>query len=405
MTKRSFQKRTLLIPALALALSLAACGGEEMPASSGGGSPSGQEGETAVTLSPEGVDIRGTGAAALTDGTVSITAGGSYRLSGSLEGSVVVDAPGQAVELILDGAEIRNPDGPAILFREAEEALVTLGEAGENFLADGGTGEEYDAALYSVPSLTIAGEGSLTVEGSRQEGVATELHLTVEGGRISVTAADDGFNANCDGVSLITINGGDISISAGGDGIDSNGGLTIAGGRVFAASPTSDMSGGLDCDGELIITGGEVIATGAMNTMPAESSSQPALVWSLSGTREAGTLAEIRLGEETVAAFAPPREYSQVFYSAPGLDEAAEYTLFTGGEGSGEDPDLPGLYESAQGGAEEGSATTASVEENRGPGPFGGGPGGPGGPGGFGPPPDGERPEGEPPDGIVKSEE
>ena len=391
------RKRVLSASALCLGLALAsACAAQGTGASQSASdavsvSSQSQASETVITLSEDGVDIQGTGAAALVDGTVNITAGGVYRLAGALEGGVVVNAPEQAVELVLAGAEIHNPDGAAILFQDAGEALVTLAAGSANALSDGGDGGEYDGALYSVPSLTIAGDGALEVTGNREEGIATELHLTIDGGTISVASMDDGFNANNDGVSVITINGGDIRIDAGGDGIDSNGSLAVNGGRVLAMSATGDMSGGLDCDGELLINGGVVMATGASSTMPAEGSAQRSLVLNLSQAQEAGTLVQVREGDELLAAFAPAREYSQVLYSAPELQEGVEYTILTGGTGSGEDGALAGVYEEAQGGQEQGAVTTQSVEENRGAGV-------PGGPAGERPePPEGEPGEERPP--------
>ena len=63
---------------------------------------------SSATTSAEGVEISGA--------AVTITAAGVYRLSGSLEGSVTVSAPEDAqVVLILDGVDIENADGAAIL--------------------------------------------------------------------------------------------------------------------------------------------------------------------------------------------------------------------------------------------------------------------------------------------------
>ena len=402
-------KKTFLAVLLFMGLAvLSACSSQEAEVGSSSSSQAAapsqsQVAETQITLSQNGVDIQGTGAAALVDGTVNITAGGVYRLTGTLEGGVVVQAAGQTVELVLDNAQIHNPDGPAILFQEGEEALITLTSGSVNSLSDGGE-SQYDGALYSVPSLTISGEGALTVEGNVEEGIATEMHLTVNGGQLAVTSQDDGFNANNDGVSTITINGGDVWISAGGDGIDSNGSITINGGRILTMSVTSDMSGGLDCDGELMINGGVVMATGASNTMPSQESPQKSVVMNLSGVQSAGTLVEVYQGENLLAAFAPAREYSQVLYSAPDLADDTDYTMLTGGSGSGEDASLPGVYEEAQGGQEQGTVTTESVTQTLGMGPGGGrGPEGgrppemPEGGEGRGPAPDGQGEGGEPP--------
>ena len=98
------------------------------------------------------------------------------------------------------------------------------------------------------------------------EGLDTELHLTINGGDIAIRSDNDGINTNEDGVSVTTINGGNLHIMAGlgaeGDGIDSNGYLVINGGTVVAAAnPGADA--GLDSDLGSFVNGGTVIALGS----------------------------------------------------------------------------------------------------------------------------------------------
>ena len=89
---------------------------------------------------------------------------------------------------------------------------------------------KYDGAFYSKMSMNVSGEtagdGVLNITGDN-EGLDTELHLTINGGVINIDAANDGINTNEDNVSVTTINGGTLNIDAGlgseGDGIDSNG--------------------------------------------------------------------------------------------------------------------------------------------------------------------------------------
>ncbi|MCI1398112.1 MAG: carbohydrate-binding domain-containing protein [Lachnospiraceae bacterium] len=97
-----------------------------------------------ITLRGDAVFIDGTGAAA--DGTtVTITEAGVYVLSGTLDdGEIIVDAGDtDKVQLVLDGVDITNADGPAILVRSADKVFVTLTEGSENTLSD--TGEAYAA--------------------------------------------------------------------------------------------------------------------------------------------------------------------------------------------------------------------------------------------------------------------
>ena len=65
------------------------------------------------------------------------------------------------------------------------------------------------------------GNGTLSITSSSYEGLDTEMHLTIVGGSIDITAPDDGINVNEDYVSVFTLDGGTLSVtSTGGDGID-----------------------------------------------------------------------------------------------------------------------------------------------------------------------------------------
>lgn len=144
--------------------------------------------------------------------------------------------------------------------------------------ADGTAVEEakklhkYDGALYSKMSMNVsggeAGTGTLEIVADN-EGLDSELHLTINSGNIHILAGNDGINTNEDGVSITTINGGTLRIevtgeTGEGDGIDSNGWLVINGGTVIAATCSDSADSGLDSDNGIYINGGIVIASGNM---------------------------------------------------------------------------------------------------------------------------------------------
>ena len=234
---------------------------------------------------------------------VNITAPGAYRVTGRLSaGQLRIDLgedaftdPDAVVELILSDADITCTVAPAILFLNTYEcdngwsadtarADVDTTAAGANLILEGSStvngsyvarifkdkeGEKklwkQDGAIYSYMSLNVFGPGALELIAAN-EGLDTELHLTINGGSILIHSDNDGINTNEDGVSVTTINGGDLTIHAGlgeeGDGIDSNGYLVINGGTVVsAAKPIADA--GLDSDLGSFIHGGTVIATGS----------------------------------------------------------------------------------------------------------------------------------------------
>ena len=236
---------------------------------------------------------------------VNITKPGNYRVSGELAlgqiridlGETAKEDPTAVVNLVLDGAKITATAAPAILFLNVYEcdggwsvdtaspdvdtagagANLILAAGSENVVSGSHVAKIYkdkdgekklwkqDGAIYSYMSMNVAGSGSLELHADN-EGLDTELHLTINGGDIAIYSNNDGINTNEDGVSVTTINGGNLRIAAGlgdeGDGIDSNGYLVINGGSVVAtANPASDA--GLDSDLGSFINGGTVVALGS----------------------------------------------------------------------------------------------------------------------------------------------
>ena len=253
---------------------------------------------------------------------VHITQPGTYALSGTLsQGQVAVDLgeeaeedPNAVVTLILNDVDIACTVAPAVIFynvyecgsADAETAAYTVdtAAAGANvIIADGtenniegshvariykdGTQElndegtevvdakklhKYDAAFYSKMTMNVAGEekgdGVLNILADN-EGLDSELHLTLNGGVINIESGNDGINTNEDGVSVTTVNGGEVNITVNGstgegDGIDSNGWLVINGGTVRASACSFSGDAGIDSDMGIYINGGTVEAGGNM---------------------------------------------------------------------------------------------------------------------------------------------
>lgn len=186
-----------------------------------------ESGATAVALSGDSATASGRSAAAVSvDGsTITITAGGTYVVSGALtDGEIVIAADDADVHLVLNGASITNADGPAIDVRDAGSAVLVLARGSDNALADGAayadTGEDAPtAALFSSDTLTLTGTGSLTVTGAHEDGISSKNGLAVTGSpTITVNAADDGLR----GKDWLLIDGGTLTVTAGGDGLKSS---------------------------------------------------------------------------------------------------------------------------------------------------------------------------------------
>lgn len=258
-----------------------------------------------------------------------ITKAGEYVLEGSWKGQIRVDLGDEdetftdesaKVTVILNGADINCTAAPAIVFYSAYEcdngwedadsysADVDLSNAGVNVIIADGTENtvsgknifrmlktkykdeeskdeikvqkkmrKNDAAFYSYVSMNINGEsentGKLTVT-SGFEGLDSELHLSINGGNITINSQDDGINVNEDNVSVVCFKGGKVEINAAqgaeGDGVDSNGFVKIDGGTVSVNGITPPDSA-IDSEDGIYYNSGTVIIDGKTQSYTAGS--------------------------------------------------------------------------------------------------------------------------------------
>ena len=195
------------------------------------------------------------------NGTITITSGGTYRITGEYSGQVKIEAAkADTVRLVLDNAKITNSTGAAINVVSAAEAIIYTAAGTTNTVADEAnytaTGDnDPDAAIYSTANLTLTGEGSLSVKGSYEEGIHTTGGLVIASGTLEVNAANTGIK----GKDYVDITGGIVNVTAAQDGIKSTntddesmgftrlsaGSVTVSAGDDGLKAPrTLEISGG-----------------------------------------------------------------------------------------------------------------------------------------------------------------
>lgn len=243
-----------------------------------------EDGATKISLSDGGCTVDGAGAAA--DGsTVTITAGGTYALTGQISaGQVVVNADGEKVQLVLDGASVTSSDSAAILVRAAKKVWLTLADGTQNELATSGSfaeDDEYsiDGAVWCKSDLTINGTGVLKVSSAEGHGIVCKDELALVSGDVEVEAARHAvqaqdaacvvagtwsLTAGTDGIHCgddddaekgsVLIVGGTISIDAGSDGVDAANVLEVDGGELTVSAGDD----GLHSERALQVDGGTV---------------------------------------------------------------------------------------------------------------------------------------------------
>ena len=311
------RKKTSIVAAMLL---LAGCGGQVSPTAASP-SPSSAANETKIDLSTQ-------------QQQVVISQAGTYRLSGTTEKGVLVNAESGTVQLILDGATIANSDSAGLAITGGEKAIVTLAAGTENIISDGGSDETYDAAVYSTVPLVFEGEGSLTVLGRNQEGISTEsTDMTFNGGSYTVTSADDGIGAGGDGGTL-TFNGGTFHINASGDGIDSNGDIVFNGGTIYVVGSSAGGDAGIDADSGFTINGGDIIALGTdMLETPTEVSKQNTLALTFDETYKEGSKVSVVKEDGTViVTVSADQDFRTLLVSNAQLTEGETYHVQIDGE-------------------------------------------------------------------------
>ncbi len=214
---------------------------------------------TASSISGSGATVSGS--------TVTITAAGTYILSGTLtDGQIVVNAGDDAkVQIVLNAVTITCSNGPALVVNNADKVFVTLASTTSNTLSDGSThatvtnaqGEatDQDGVIFSYSDIAFNGSGSLTINASYANGIVGKDDVVFTGGSYTVNAKNDGIQ----GKDSVKILNGTFTITAGGDGIQSSrddntakGFIAIDGG-TFAITSTDD---GIHAYNVVRITGG-----------------------------------------------------------------------------------------------------------------------------------------------------
>ena len=183
-----------------------------------------------------------------------------YHLSGSSSDGYLYITPNKRFTLSMEGLSLTNSEGPAIDVLVDKKTSVILADGSQNFLNDGADNAK-KAALQSKSELIFYGNGTLTVNGYKRNGIHSDDYVQINSGNIVVaSAAADGIH--CD---YFVMNGGTANITASGDGIDGDTGfIEVNDGIITINTPAEDKKG-MKCDSTITINGGNITVNNSGN--------------------------------------------------------------------------------------------------------------------------------------------
>ena len=130
------------------------------------------------------------------------------------DAAATVDTSAAGANVLIADGTVNNVTGSYVA-RIYEPDSVVLSEDGTE-VADSSKLHKYDGAFYSKMSMNVGGgedgSGVLNITADN-EGLDTELHLTINGGAVTAAACAESGDAGIDATAGITINGGTVMAS------------------------------------------------------------------------------------------------------------------------------------------------------------------------------------------------
>lgn len=199
---------------------------------------------------------------------ITITKEGVYVISGSAsDASIIIEAgDNDKVQLVFNGATIKNSSAPAVYVKNADKVFVTTVEGTTTelsvtgtFTADGDTNT--DAVIFSKDDLVLNGLGTLTINSS-DNGISGKDDVKITGGTINITSTSDAIEAN----ESIAVADGNITIKSSKDALHAENDEDNATGYVYICGGTFNItatSDGIQATTIAQIDGGTITASAA----------------------------------------------------------------------------------------------------------------------------------------------
>lgn len=151
-----------------------------------------------INLSENTTVDNNNGYVVIEDQTIWILGSGTYTLSGTINGQVIVSAGEEAVEIVLSNANISSDISCPFLIYEADKCEISAKKDTENFINDlrVESTDDYNAAIYALCDLTLKGKGTLNVSNIFNNGIHTKDDLDIKNLTLNVRAVNNAIKGN-----------------------------------------------------------------------------------------------------------------------------------------------------------------------------------------------------------------
>lgn len=219
-----------------------------------------------ITLSSSTADIKGSGAE-FADRKISITSGGTYVFSGTLDDGQIYINTKEKVHIVLNSVNISCSDSSPVFIEDSDNAVITV--CGENSLTDSAdyvyeTAEnnDPDAVIYSKDDLSVNGSGTLNLTANYNEGLASKNDLRISGITLNVTSVGNSVK----GKDSLAVMDAVINADSQSDGLKSSNAEETDKGYIAIESGEFNITAAQDAvqaETDLIVNGGTfIIKTG-----------------------------------------------------------------------------------------------------------------------------------------------
>lgn len=178
--------------------------------------------------------------------SITITDGGTYTLTGSIQDGLITIDTTSDVKLVLNNVNIVNSKGPAIYVKNAENVVIHTADGSVNTLQDGEDYSGFEAdeigTIFTHDDIIFEGNGTLNVTGNKEDAIVSKDDLKIISGIYNITSIDDGIR----GKDSVYIQNGTFNITSGGDGIKSTNDTDVEKGYILIEDGNYNIISDLD---------------------------------------------------------------------------------------------------------------------------------------------------------------